>query len=121
MSPMTSVEIVLRRVVTNNSAIGVPVMQEVPIFGTLNKIYTEIPCQQFILASTIQKNSLLLLCSMNKTAKVDLEGFMLHLNMVSRMTIMNQQNTNLRILSFRLYMKMLNNRKTIIMLNENGM
>ena len=116
MSPMTSVEIVLRIVVTNNSAIGVPVMQEVPIFGTLNKIYTEIPCQQFILASTIQKNSLLLLCSMKKTAKVDLEGFILHLNMVSRMTIMNQQLTNLRFLSFWVYKKMLINTKTIIML-----
>ena len=91
MSPMTFVMVVLRKLVTNITAIRVPEMQGVPILN----LYTRIQCQQFTSASTIHKNNLLPLCSIKKTAKVDLEDSMLPLNMVSLMTIMNHLMGNL--------------------------
>ena len=83
MLPMISADMAKIKVVTVQMVIGVLEMQGVHI---LKKI---IPCQQFTLASTIHKNSLRSSCSMKVTAKVDLEGLMLPLNMVFRMTIMN--------------------------------
>ena len=97
---------------TNITAIGVPETQGVPILN----LHTRVQCQQFTSVSTIHKNNLLPLCSIKKNAKVELEDFMLPLNMVSLMTIMN-----LLILNLWITMVTMKKKPKIISIKKNGM